>query len=133
MAIELKSLEELKIMRRAGLLVAQTLEIVRNSIKAGMKTSALDAVAAANIKRGGGISNFYGYHGYPATICVSVNDEIVHGIPGDRIIHEGDIISVDCGAEIDGWHGDSAFSVGVGKMDPEDEKLMAVCEESMWR
>ena len=133
MAIELKSLDQLKTMRRAGLLVAQTLAQVRNAIKPGMTTSALDAVAAANIKRGGGISNFFGYHGYPATICVSINDEIVHGIPGDRIINEGDIVSVDCGAEIDGWHGDSAFSIGVGKMDPEDEKLMAICEESMWR
>ena len=105
MAIELKSLDQLKTMRRAGLLVAQTLAQVRNAIKPGMTTSALDAVAAANIKRGGGISNFFGYHGYPATICVSINDEIVHGIPGDRIINEGDIVSVDCGAEIDGWHG----------------------------
>ena len=120
-------------MRRAGLLVAETLEIIRNEIKAGMTTSALDAIASANIKRNGGKSNFYGYHGFPATICVSINDEIVHGIPGDRIIQDGDVVSIDCGAIIDGWHGDAAVSVGIGKMDPEDEKLMAVCEESMWR
>ena len=101
--------------------------------KPGMTTSALDAVAAANIKRGGGTSNFLGYHGYPATICVSVNDEIVHGIPGDRVIVEGDVVSIDCGAIIDGWHGDAAFSVVVGAADPEDQKMLDICEESMWR
>ena len=133
MAIQIKTLEQLKTMRRAGLLVGQTLELIRTSIKAGMTTDALDAIAAANIKRGGGTSNFKGYHGFPATICVSVNEEIVHGIPGSRVINEGDIVSIDCGAIIDGWHGDAAISVGVGQIDPEDQKLMDVCEESMWR
>ena len=133
MAIQIKTLDQLKIMRRAGLLVGQTLELIRTSIKAGMTTDALDAIAAANIKRGGGTSNFKGYHGFPATICVSVNEEIVHGIPGSRVINEGDIVSIDCGAIIDGWHGDAAISVGVGQIDPEDQKLMDVCEESMWR
>jgi|UniRef100_UPI00404ACFF9 methionyl aminopeptidase len=133
MAIQIKTLDQLKIMRQAGLLVGQTLELTRTSIKAGMTTDALDAIAAANIKRGGGISNFKGYHGFPATICVSVNEEIVHGIPGSRVINEGDIVSIDCGAIIDGWHGDAAISVGVGQIDPEDQKLMDVCEESMWR
>jgi len=133
MAIQIKSLEELKIMRRAGLLVGQTLELLKSSIKVGMRTDALDAIAAANIKRGGGTSNFKGYHGYPATICISINDEIVHGIPGNRIIEDGDVVSIDCGAIIDGWHGDAAFSIGVGKVDPADQKLMDVCEESMWR
>lgn len=120
-------------MRRAGLLVGQTLELLRSSVKVGMRTDALDAIAAANIKRGGGTSNFNGYHGFRGTICVSLNDEIVHGIPGDRIIEEGDIVSLDCGAIIDGWHGDAAISVGVGKVDPADQKLMDVCEESMWQ
>ncbi len=128
MAIQLKTLDELKSMRKAGLLVGQTLELIKENIKPGLTTSALDAVAAANIKRGGGTSNFLGYHGFPATICVSVNDEIVHGIPGDRIIKEGDIVSVDCGAIIDGWHGDAAFSVIVGNADPDDQKLLNVCE-----
>ena len=122
MAIELKTLDQLKSMRKAGLLVGQTLQLLRETIKPGMTTSALDAVAAANIKRGGGTSNFLGYHGYPATICVSVNEEIVHGIPGDRVIHDGDIVSIDCGAIIDGWHGDAAFSVIVGAGDAEDQK-----------
>ncbi len=133
MAIEIKTLEELKVMRRAGLLVGQTLELLRTSVKVGMRTDALDAIAAANIKRGGGTSNFKGYHGFRGTICVSLNDEIVHGIPGDRVIEDGDIVSLDAGAIIDGWHGDSAISIGVGKVDPADQKLMDVCEESMWR
>jgi len=133
MAIEIKTLEELKVMRRAGLLVAQTLVLLRASVKAGMRTDALDAIAAANIKRGGGTSNFNGYHGFRGTICVSLNDEIVHGIPGERVIEGGDIVSIDAGAIIEGWHGDSAISVGVGKVEPADQKLMDVCEESMWR
>lgn len=133
MAIQIKTFDQLKTMRRAGLLVGETLELLRNSIKVGMRTDALDAIAAANIKRGGGTSNFKGYHGYPATICISINDEIVHGIPGDRIIEDGDIVSIDCGAIIDGWHGDAAFSVVAGTIDPEDQKMLDVCEESMWR
>ena len=132
MAIQIKNLDQLKVMRRAGLLVGQTLQVLRENIKAGMTTDALDAIAAANIKRGGGTSNFLGYHGYPKTICVSINDEIVHGIPGPRIINEGDVVSIDCGAIIDGWHGDAAFSIGIGNVDPADQKLMDVCEESMW-
>jgi len=132
-AIQIKALEELKVMRRAGLLVGQTLELLRSSVKVGMRTDALDAIAAANIKRGGGTSNFNGYHGFKGTICVSLNDEIVHGIPGDRVIEDGDIVSIDVGAIVEGWHGDAAFSVGVGNVDPADQKLMDVCEESMWR
>ena len=135
MAIQIKSLEQLKIMRRAGLLVGQTLELLKQTIKPGMTTDALDAIAAANIKRGGGTSNFKGYGnpGFTGTICVSINDEIVHGIPGDRVIEVGDIVSIDCGAIIDGWHGDAAISIGVGTVNSEDQKLMDVCEESMWR
>lgn len=132
MAIQIKDLEQLKVMRRAGLLVGQTLQLLRENIEAGMTTAALDAIASANIKRGGGTSNFLGYHGFPATICVSINDEIVHGIPGTRVINDGDIVSIDCGAIIDGWHGDAAFSIGIGNLDPADQKLMDTCEESMW-
>jgi methionyl aminopeptidase len=133
MAIQIKTLDQLKVMRRAGLVVADIHQQIRNTIKPGMTTSALDAVAAACIKRGGATPNFLNYHGFPASICVSVNDEIVHGIPGDRIINDGDLVSIDCGAIIEGWHGDAAFSVGVGTVDPQDQKLMDVCEESMWR
>ena len=133
MAIQIKTLEQLKIMRRAGLVVAQIHLAIRDAIKPGMTTDALDLVAAAVLKRGGATSNFLNYHGFPATICVSINDEIVHGIPGQKIINDGDVVSVDCGAIVDGWHGDAAFSVGIGSISAEDQKLMDVCEESMWR
>lgn len=132
MAIQIKTLDELKVMRRAGLLVNQVLESVREAIRPGVRTDALDAIASAIIKRGGGKSNFFGYHGFPATICVSVNDEIVHGIPGPRVLEDGDIVSIDAGAIIDGWHGDAAFSMAVGTVDPKDQTMMGVCEESMW-
>ena len=133
MAIQIKNLDQLKVMRRAGLLVAQIHQAIRENIKVGMTTDALDAIAAATIKRGGGTPNFLGYHGYPKSICVSINEEIVHGIPGPRVINDGDVVSVDCGAIIDGWHGDAAFSVVVGAGDSEDQKMLDVCEESMWR
>ena len=132
MAIQIKSLEQLKVMRRAGLVVAEIHQLIREAIKPGMTTSALDAISAAHIKRSGATSNFFNYHGFPATICVSINDEIVHGIPGPKIMNEGDVVSIDCGAIVDGWHGDAAFSVGIGNVDPADQKLMDVCEESMW-
>jgi methionyl aminopeptidase len=133
MAIQIKTLDELKIMRRAGLVVAHIHQAIRDVIKPGMTTDALDVIAAAVIKRGGATSNFLNYHGFPATICVSINDEIVHGIPGAKIINDGDVISVDCGAIVDGWHGDAAFSIGIGTVDSADQRLMDVCEESMWR
>lgn len=132
MAIQIKDLDQIKVMRRAGLVVAEIHQLIREAIKPGMTTSALDAISAAHIKRSGATSNFFNYHGFPATICVSINDEIVHGIPGPKIINEGDVVSIDCGAIVDGWHGDAAFSVGIGKVDPEDQKLMDTCEESMW-
>ncbi|MBU6380484.1 MAG: type I methionyl aminopeptidase [Acidobacteria bacterium] len=132
MAIQIKDLDQIKVMRRAGIVVAEIHQLIRDAIKPGMTTSALDAIASAHIKRRGATSNFFNYHGFPATICVSINDEIVHGIPGSKIINEGDVVSVDCGAIVDGWHGDAAFSVGIGKVSPEDQKLMDICEESMW-
>ena len=132
MAIQIKTLEELKVMRRAGLLVAQIHDAVRAAIKPGVRTDALDAIAAATIKRGGGKPNFLGYHGFTGNICVSINEEVVHGIPGPRVLEDGDVVSIDAGAIIDGWHGDAAFSMGVGEINHEDQKLMDVCEESMW-
>ena len=133
MAIQIKNIEQLKLMRRAGLIVAEIHQLIRDAIKPGMTTSALDAISQGHIKRSKATSNFQGYHGFPATICVSVNEEIVHGIPGPRIINDGDIVSIDCGAIVDGWHGDAAFTIGVGSVNPEDQKLMDVCEASMWR
>ena len=101
MAIQIKDLDQIKVMRRAGIVVAEIHQLIRDAIKPGMTTSALDAIASAHIKRRGATSNFFNYHGFPATICVSINDEIVHGIPGSKIINEGDVVSVDCGAIVD--------------------------------
>jgi len=96
-------------------------------------TKELDVLAEDHLRSRGATSNFLGYHGFPATICASVNDEVVHGIPGGRILAEGDLVSLDCGAIVDGWHGDAAVTVAVGDVRPELVELMAVCEEAMWR
>ena len=132
MAIQIKDLDQIKVMRRAGIVVAEIHQLIRDAIKPGMTTSALDAIASAHIKRRGATSNFFNYHGFPATICVSINDEIVHGIPGSKIINEGDVVSVDCGAIVDGWHGDAAFTMIVDPVDEPRQKMLDVCEESMW-
>ena len=132
MAIEIKSLDEIKKMRKAGILVGQTLERLREVIRPGLMTKDLDLIAHNFITKNGGVPSFLGYHGYPATICTSVNSQVVHGIPGELVLNEGDIISIDCGAIVDGWHGDSAISVGIGEISPEDQKLIADCEYSMW-
>ncbi len=118
-------------MRRAGLVVADIHQQIRNAIKPGMTTSALDAIAAACIKRAGATPNFLNYHGFPATICVSVNEEIVHGIPSNRVINDGDLVSVDCGAIIDGWHGDAAITIGVGNVKAEHQKLSDITKEAL--
>ena len=119
-------------MRRAGLLVGRTLELLAASAAPGITTGDLDAIAEESIRSGGGIPSFKGYHGFPASICASVNDEIVHGIPGDRVLLQGDLLSIDCGAIVDGWHGDSAVTVGIGELDPADRALSDACETSMW-
>ncbi len=133
MAIQIKTLEQLKKMRVAGLVVAQALDEMRSAIAPGVTTLDLDAIAVKVLKEHNATPSFLDYHGYPNVICASVNHEVVHGIPNTRKFVEGDVISIDFGAIVDGWHGDSAFSVGVGKIDSEDQKLMDVCEESMWR
>ncbi|QIX25771.1 type I methionyl aminopeptidase [Nocardioides sp. JQ2195] len=133
--IQLKSPEQIDKMRVAGLLVGQTLEVLRSSVRAGISTAELDAIAEDNIRSGGGIPSFKGYSQppFPASICASVNDEVVHGVPGDRVLADGDIISIDCGAIVDGWHGDAAITVAVGEVSAEAADLMRVTEESMWR
>ena len=133
MAINLKNLDQLKLMRKAGLVVAEALELIKTEISPGTTTNHLNEIAVKHLKKMNAKSNFLNYHGYPAVICASVNDEIVHGIPNDRKIEDGDIVSIDFGAIVEGWHGDSAFSVVAGNADPEDLKLLATCEESMWR
>jgi methionyl aminopeptidase len=130
--IEYKTHEQVQAMRRAGVVVATALETVRDAVRPGMTTSDLDALAAAVIADAGATSSFLGYEGYPATVCVSVNDEVVHGIPGARELRAGDVVSVDCGAVVDGWHGDSATSFVLGDADPADEALVEATRQAMW-
>jgi methionyl aminopeptidase len=136
--IEIKSREQIDKMRVAGLLVGETLELLRDAVRPGITTAELDRIAEDNIRSHGGVPSFlgYGHPPFPATICASVNDEVVHGIPGGRVLAEGDVISIDCGAIVDGWHGDSAISVPVGGPDavPEDvRRLLEVTEQALWR
>jgi len=111
-------------MRQAGRIVAEVLKILSERIKPGMKTRELDIIAETELKKRGAESSFKGYHGFPATICVSVNDQIVHGIPGERVLKEGDIVSLDFGAIYEGMHGDAAVTVPVGEVSPEARELI---------
>ena len=120
-------------MRKAGLVVADTLKQIKAQAKIGMTTLDLNDLAISNLAKHGATSSFLGYHGFPAVICASVNEEVVHGIPNKRKLISGDLLSIDFGAIIDGWHGDAAISFGLGEVDPADQKLMDVCEESLWR
>ena len=133
--IELKTPEQIDRMRAAGLLVGETLELLRGAVRPGVSTAELDALAEDNIRSHGGIPSFQGYGEppFPASICASVNDEVVHGVPGERVLVDGDVISIDCGAIVDGWHGDAAITVPVGAVRPEVAELLRVTEESMWR
>jgi methionyl aminopeptidase len=130
--IELKSPGELEAMRVAGALVARTLAAVSELAKPGVTTGELDALAEQTIRNGGGVPSFLGYHGYPASICASVNEEIVHGIPSAvRLLADGDLVSVDCGASVDGWHGDAAVTIAVGAVSAADLALSAACEQAL--
>jgi methionyl aminopeptidase len=131
-SIEIKSMEQIAKMREAGLVVASTLRLVADAVRPGISTKELDVIAHDNILHMGASPSFLGYHGFPAVICTSVNDEVVHGIPGSRVLHEGDLISIDCGAIVDGWHGDAAISVLVGDVAPEVAELSRLTEASMW-
>ena len=133
-SLEIKTPEQIDLMRVAGLLVGETLELLRDAVKPGVTTAELDALAEDNIRSHGGVPSFlnYGHPPFPATICASVNDEVVHGIPGPRTLGEGDVISIDCGAIVDGWHGDSAITVAVGEVAPEVAGLMRVTEDALW-
>ena len=132
--IEIKTPDQIAKMRVAGLLVGETLELLRTEVRPGVSTGDLDAIAHENIRAGGGVPSFlgYGHPPFPATICASVNDEVVHGIPGSRVLQDGDAISIDCGAIVDGWHGDAAITVAVGETRPDVLELMRVTEGSLW-
>jgi methionyl aminopeptidase len=133
-AIQIKSRDELAVMREAGLVVGRTLQRLTEAVRPGITTADLDVIAEESIRSSGATPSFKGYQGFPASICTSVNEEIVHGIPSpDKVLREGDVISIDCGAIVDGWHGDSAVTVPVGEITPELRRLIEICEESMWR
>ena len=131
--IQLKTPEQIALMRAAGLVVAHALAAMRAAVAPGVSTADLDAIAREVLRDAGATSSFLGYHGYPAVICASVNDRVVHGIPsaGEKLV-SGDLISIDFGAIVDGWHGDSAISVPVGDVAPQVLALSETCENAMW-
>ena len=118
-------------MRAAGRVVAEMHEAIRAAARPGVTTAALDTIAREVLHRRNATSNFLGYHGYPAVICASVNDELVHGIPGPLVLEEGDLLSIDCGAIVDGWNGDAAFSMEIGSSTPETQRLIATAEDAL--
>jgi methionyl aminopeptidase len=131
--IQVKSPEQIARMYAAGQLVAHTLSVLREAVQPGVTTGELDSIAEREIRGAGAVPSFLGYFGYPASICTSVNQQVVHGIPSsEQVLREGDVISIDCGAILDGWHGDSALSLGVGEIDPADQAMLDACEASMW-
>jgi methionyl aminopeptidase len=131
MGIEIKSANEIAEMRQAGHIVAEILKVMAKQIKPGMKTKELDTIAQKELKNRGAESSFKGYRGYPATVCVSVNDEIVHGIPGDRVLKNGDVVALDFGAIYHGFHGDAALTVPVGEVTPEAMRLIEATRDSL--
>jgi methionyl aminopeptidase len=130
-ALATKSREQVRLMHAAGRVVAETLAAVRAGVAVGVTPRDLDALAEREIRARGAVPSFLGYHGYPATLCVSVNDVVVHGIPDDRPFAEGDVVSVDCGAVLDGWHADSAITAGVGALAAPVAALVAACEQAL--
>jgi methionyl aminopeptidase len=119
-------------MRKAGQVVAEMHAATRAAARPGATTADLDRAAREVLDHRGAKSNFLGYHGFPAVVCTSPNDMIVHGIPGDYRLKDGDIVSIDCGAIVEGYHGDAAFTMGIGEVDPLAEQLIRVTEESLW-
>ena len=131
--IQLKTPGQIALMREAGLVVAHALQTLTRAVEPGISTAELDAIAEREIRGAGAVPSFKGYHGFPASICTSVNDQIVHGIPSPRVLlAAGDVISIDCGAIVGGWHGDAAHTVGVGDLTPELAGLLDACERALW-
>ncbi|UCD08290.1 MAG: type I methionyl aminopeptidase [Dehalococcoidales bacterium] len=131
MGIMIKSAREIAIMRQAGRIVATVLAELKSQVEPGVKTRVLDEIAQREAEKLGAVPSFRGYHGYPASVCVSINDEIVHGIPGDRVMNEGDIVSIDFGVIYNDFQGDAAVTVGVGTITREAEKLLETTEGSL--
>jgi methionyl aminopeptidase len=131
--IQIKTPHEIELMRASGLVTAGAIKAVKAAVRPGVSTGELDAIAEEHIRSQGAVPNFLGYHGFTGTICASINEEIVHGIPNrERVLVEGDNISIDCGAILKGWHSDSAVTVTVGEPSAEDAALMRVTERSLW-
>jgi methionyl aminopeptidase len=132
--VQVKTQAQLAFMWEAGQAVAAALQAAVAAVAPGVSTAELDAVARARIADAGAAPSFLGYHGFPATICTCINDEIVHGIPSaSRVLREGDVVSIDCGASVEGWHADAALTVGVGAMPARLAKLIADCERALWQ
>jgi methionyl aminopeptidase len=133
--LEVKTPDQIRKMRVAGVVVGETLELIRGQVSDGVTTGDLDKTAEEYIRSRGATPSFLGYHGFTGSLCVSVNEEVVHGIPGSRIVRDGDLVSIDCGAIVDGWHGDAAISLIVGGREtgsPRDLALMDATEASLW-
>ena len=131
--IIIKNDKEIDLMRIAGRIVAETLLLVEKKVKPGITTAELDRIAEEFITKHGAIPSFKGLYGFPASLCISVNEQVVHGIPGGYVLKEGDIVSVDCGAHINGFHGDAARTFAVGNISEEANKLIKVTEESFFK
>lgn len=131
--ISIKSEAEIALMRKAGKIVALALARVGDNIRPGITTGELDTIAEQTIRGLGGIPAFLNYNGFPATACISINDEVVHGIPGTRQLHEGDIVGVDLGAIYEGWYGDSAYTYPVGQVSAQATRLMDIGKEALVR
>ncbi len=130
--IILKSYDEIETMAKANRIVAEVLAILAEQVSAGMTTDDLNRIADEHIRKKGGIPTFIGYRGYPKALCTSINEQVVHGIPGLQVLKDGDIIGIDCGVTFGGFVGDSAVTVGVGKISDEDAKLIQVTKESLY-
>ena len=129
--IIIKSAREIAVMREAGRIVAAVIEVLTKEARPGVTTAELEVIAVREFKRRGAIASFKGYRGFPASICTSVNEEVVHGIPGKKVLSEGDIISLDVGAMLNGFHADAAVTLAVGTISPEARKLIETTSDSL--
>ncbi|GAA4466315.1 type I methionyl aminopeptidase [Nemorincola caseinilytica] len=131
--IHIRSKEEIEIIRKSALMVSATLTEVAKMLRPGITTKSLDVMAETFIRDNGGVPSFKGYGGFPASLCISVNDVVVHGFPSDHVLKDGDIISVDCGFYKNGYHGDSAYTFAIGDVKPEVLQLLKVTKESLYK